>query len=124
MRKYMENEEEPWAGLRRSLCRLVEESRMNRKKTIEEICDMPTLEAWKTTLRQLPKGRLSEPQYDTLVALCNCPFMAVEEVEEAIDLLRMVALHFKQRYEKRIGDQQQNATLNWLAATNVGRLEE
>jgi len=91
--------------------------KIKRRKTIHEICEMDTLDAWRTSLEQLPKTELPESRYNALVEICNTPMLIADTVEEAVELLRMTALHFKVRYEKQIGSQKQNATLNWLAAT-------
>ena len=131
MKKYIEGEPEPWAGLRRSLIRLIEVERTRRmsntpriKKSIHQICEMDPLDAWETSLKQLPKRKLEEHRYDSLVAVCNSPFTMTEYYDDAVKLLKMTALHFKERYEKKIGDQRQNATLWWLAGTNYERLME
>jgi len=119
MERHVENEPEPWAGLRQSLVRLLDTERRRRmsKKSIHDICEMDTIQAWQTTLNQLPKTKLPESRYDALVAFCNNPYTLADTPEDAVELLRMTALHFKGRYEKQIGSQKQNATLNWLAAT-------
>ena len=123
MKKRIDNEPEPWRGLRESLCRLIETERSNNMKkkkkkqlkSIEEICEMDTIPAWRTTLDQLPDGKIPDMNYDALVGIINSPYIMADDDSEAMEMLMMAYEHFKKRYYENIGDSNQNATLTWLA---------
>lgn len=96
---------------------------MKRRKTMEEICAMPTLEAWRVTLDQLPKTKLPEHRYAVLVDVCGAPFIMADDVDEAVKLLTMIRDHFTERMSKNIGDPQQNGCIFWLCTCSLGKLE-
>lgn len=95
---------------------------MKRKKTMEEICAMTTLEAWKVTLEQLPKTKLPEHRYAVLVDVSSAPFLMADDVDEAVKLLTMIRDCFTDRMSKRIGDSQQNGCVVWLCTCSLAKL--
>lgn len=121
MERKARNENEPWAGLRKSLVNLLETERrrrMGKRKSIEEILEMDTIEAWRTTLDQLPRKKLPEDKYEGLLSICDSPFMIADDIDEALSLLSMIHDTFKERFDKGIGNQKQNATLSYMAQVN------
>lgn len=122
MERKVRNEPEPWAGLRKSLVDLLEtekERRMkNKRKSIEEILEMDTIEAWRTTLEQLPRKKLPEDKYSALLNLCDHPYMVADDTDQALSLLSMLHDTFKERYDHGVGNQKQNATLSYMAQVN------
>lgn len=79
---------------------------------------------WRRELERLRRRRdaLKDHQYDALVAMVNSPFMIAGELDEALDLLEEIYNMFKERCDRHIGNQRQNATLSWMAAVNHNRI--
>lgn len=85
------------------------------KKTIHEICEMDTLEAWRTTLKQLPKRKLPQEKYDILIEIANHPNTVCDDILEALDLTADIYECFENRIKMKIGDLTQNATIAYCA---------
>lgn len=94
------------------------------KKTIHEICEMDTLEAWRTTLQQLPKRKLPQEKYEILLDIANHPNTVCDDVAEAIDLTADIYDCFQERIKQNVGDLTQNATISYCARITNNYLAE